>query len=100
MSTMKKILVLSFLAASLFASQNQAFAAGPKTYQVTGPVLELRDDVIVVQKGKEKWEIARTADAKVKGDLKVGAKVTIEYKMTATTIEAKDDGKADSKAKK
>jgi len=91
---MKKLLVLAFLAATLFASQRPALAAGPKTYQVTGPVLELRDDVIVVQKGKEKWEVARAADTKVKGDLKVGAKVTIEYKMTATTVEAKDDGKA------
>jgi hypothetical protein len=91
---MKKLLVLSFLAATLSVAQNPAFAAAPKTYQVTGPVLEVRDDAIVVQKGKEKWEIARAADTKVKGDLKVGAKVTIEYKMTATTVEAKDDGKA------
>jgi hypothetical protein len=91
---MKKLLVLSFLAATLFASQNLALAAGPKTYQVTGPVLEVRDDAIVVQKGKEKWEIARAADTKIKGDLKVGAKVTIEYKMTATNVEAKDEGKA------
>lgn len=97
---MKKLLVPSFLFATLFATQSPAFAAGPKTYQVTGPVLEVRDDVIVVQKGKEKWEIARAADTKVKGDLKVGAKVTIEYKMTATTVEIKDDGKADAKAKK
>jgi len=97
---MKKMLVLSFLAATLFASPNQALAAGPKTYQVTGPVLEVRDDVIVVQKGKEKWEIARAADTKVKGDLKVGAKVTIEYRMTATTVETKDDAKTDAKAKK
>ncbi len=91
---MKKLLVITFLAATLFATQNPAFAASTKTYQVTGPVLEVRDDAIVVQKGKEKWEIARAADTKVKGDLKVGAKVTIEYKMTATTVEAKDDGKA------
>lgn len=93
----KKLLVLSFLAATAFTWPQQALAAGPKTYQVTGPVLELRDDVIVVQKGKEKWEIARASDTKVKGELKVGAKVTIEYKMTATLVEAKDDGKADAK---
>ena len=37
------------------------FAAGPKTYQVTGPVLEMKDDSITVQKGKEKWEIAKDA---------------------------------------
>jgi hypothetical protein len=91
---MKKLLVLSFLSATLFTTQSPAFAAGTKTYQVTGPVLEVRDDAIVVQKGKEKWEIARAADTKVKGDLKVGAKVTIEYRMTAATVEAKDDGKA------
>ena len=63
--------VVAACAVLLFASA--AFAAGPKTYQVTGPVLELKDDVIVVQKGKEKWEIAKGA-AKVTGELKVGAK--------------------------
>ena len=68
-------------------SSNFAFAA--KTYQVTGPVLELTDSKIVVQKGSEKWEIDRDAQAKVKGDLKVGSKVTIEYTMTAKTIEVK-----------
>jgi len=67
-----------------------AFAGAPKTYQVTGPVLELKDDVIVVQKGQDKWEIARSKDTKVTGDLKVGSKVTIEYRMTAATIEVKD----------
>jgi hypothetical protein len=65
-----------------------AFAAGAKTYQVTGPVLEVRDDVIVVQKGKDKWEINKGA-AKVDGELKVGAKVTIEYTMTADTVSVK-----------
>jgi hypothetical protein len=72
-----------------------AFAGQPNTYQVTGPVLELKDDIIVVQKGKEKWEIARGKDTKVAGDLKVGDKVTVEYRMTATKIEAKE-----TKAKK
>jgi hypothetical protein len=84
---MKRLLATTLLSVSLFASSS--FAAGVRTYQVTGPVLEVRDDVIVVQKGKEKWEIARAADTKVKGDLKVGSKVTIEYRMTATTVEAK-----------
>jgi hypothetical protein len=89
---MKNLLVTAFLFTTLFSFG--ASAAPTKTYQVTGPVLEVRDDAVVVQKGKEKWEIARNADTKVKGDLKVGAKVTIEYRMTAATVEAKDDGKA------
>ncbi len=71
-----------------------ALGAGPllaaaKTYQVTGPVLAVTDDTITVQKGTEKWEIARDAGTKVTGDLKVGEKVTIEYKMTATSVEVK-----------
>jgi hypothetical protein len=86
---MKKLLVLAFLSATLAAFDGPAHAAATRTYQVTGPVLEVRDDVVVVQKGKEKWEIARNAETKVKGDLKVGAKVTIEYRMTATTVEIK-----------
>jgi cytochrome c1 len=76
----------------------RAALAADKTYQVTGPILEVTDTTIVVQKGKEKWEIARTKDTKVTGELKVGAKVTIQYTMTAASIEAKGDGKADAKA--
>ncbi len=70
-----------------------AMAAGTKTYQVTGPVLEVKDDVVVVQKGKEKWEVARDKDTKVSGDLKVGTKVTVTYTMKAATIEAKETAK-------
>lgn len=61
-----------------------------KTYQVTGPVLEVRSDMIVVQKGKDRWEIARDASTSMKGDMpKVGDKVLIEYRMTATSVEVK-----------
>ena len=51
-----------------------------KTYQVTGPVLEIRSDAIVVQKGKDRWEIARDGATRVVGNLRVGSKVTIEYR--------------------
>jgi len=94
---MKRSLTAFALALALTAGS--AFAAAPKTYQVTGRVLELTDDMIIVQKGKEKWEIARGKDTKVTGDLKVGAKVTITYTMTATSVEAKADAKADKPAK-
>lgn len=74
-----------------------AWAAGPKTYQVTGPVLEIKADSIVVQKGQEKWEVGRDAAVKVTGDLQVGSKVTIEYTMKAATITVKDAKKPDTK---
>lgn len=63
--------------------------AATKTYQVTGPVLDVTDESVTVQKGKEKWEIARTPDTKVTGELKKGEKVKIEYRMTATSVEVK-----------
>jgi hypothetical protein len=72
---------------------SMAFAGAAKTYQVTGPVLEVKDDRIVVQKGNEKWEIARDKDSKVTGDLKVGSKVTVMYTMKAASIEVKIDKK-------
>ncbi|HEX4406779.1 MAG TPA: hypothetical protein VH560_18195 [Polyangia bacterium] len=74
--------------------------AADKTYQVTGPVLEVTDASITVQKGKEKWQLARTKDTKVTGDLKVGAKVTISYTMTAVTVDAAAGAKAAAPAKK
>jgi len=81
----------------LVLSATVVLGAGPKGYQVTGPVLELKDNVIVVQKGKDKWEIARDKDTKISGDLKVGAKVTIQYQMKATSIEAKEEAKKGKK---
>ncbi|MDD5101352.1 MAG: hypothetical protein PHP66_10450 [Syntrophales bacterium] len=94
---MKKVLILTCV---VFFVAAVAFAAGPKTYQVTGPVLEVTADVIAVQKGKDRWEIARDAATKVTGDLKVGSKVTIEYTMKAVTAEVKDAKKAEPKEAK
>lgn len=72
-------------------------------YQVTGPVLEVTDTKIVVEKDKEKWEIARDKETKVSGELKKGSRVTVQYRMTATSIDVKDakgkDTDKDSKAK-
>lgn len=62
-----------------------------KTYQVTGPVLEVTDASITVKKGEDNWQIARDAGTKIQGDLKVGAKVTIQYRMVATDVEVKAD---------
>ena len=76
-----------------------AIAAGPKDYQVTGPVLDVKDDAIVVQKGTEKWEIGRDKDTKVDGDLKKGSRVTVKYKMTASSIEVKGAAKAKTETK-
>ncbi|PYL60887.1 MAG: hypothetical protein DMF31_03420 [Verrucomicrobia bacterium] len=85
---MKIKLPLSLLAAASLALSSAAFA-GAKTYQVTGPVLEVNDSMIAVQKGKDRWEVNRDANTKVTGDVKVGDKVTVTYTMTATDVEVK-----------
>ena len=97
---MKRKLPLSLLAAASLAFSSAAFAAGGKTYQVTGPVLEATDSMIAVQKGKDRWEINRDSSTKVTGDLKVGEKVTITYTMSATDVEVKASKGAKKEAAK
>jgi hypothetical protein len=97
---MKTKTLFSLLVAASLALSGAAFAAGGKTYQVTGPVLEVTESMIAVQKGKDRWEVNRDANTKVTGDLKVGDKVTITYTMTATDVEVKagKGGKKEAKA--
>jgi hypothetical protein len=97
---MKPITFFSVVAAGTLALSSITLAAGSKTYQVTGPVLEMNDTMIAVQKGKDRWEIARDSNTKVNGDLKVGAKVTITYTMSATEVEVKPEKAAKSEGKK
>jgi hypothetical protein len=81
-------IALSLIAAAAFAANSVTFAAGAKTYQVTGTVLESTPTMIAVQKGTERWEIDIDPQTKVRGDLKVGNAVTITYKMSASKVDA------------
>lgn len=91
------------LTAALCLSLSMAAFAGPsKTYQVTGPILEINDTMIAVEKEKgknERWEIARDSSTKADGAMKVGDKVTITYMMTATKVEMKADKAAQAEGK-
>jgi RNase P/RNase MRP subunit p29 len=69
-----------------------------KTYQVTGPVVSVTNDSIVVTKGKDNWTIAKDASTK-SADVKPGDKVVIHYKMTATDIAPAKAGKSAAKKK-
>src|SRR5512141_851051 len=92
---MKGLLGL-LVAAAFVASASLALA---KDYQVTGPVVDVKDDQITVKKGTENWEIARDKDTKTTGEIKKGDRVMIKYKMTATSIESKSTAKPAEKAK-
>lgn len=85
--SMRRLLGLAFLLACLMP---QLCPAAAKKYQVTGTVVSLTDTVVTVQKPDgDKWELDRDPKAVVKGDLKVGEKVTIQYTMTASAVEVK-----------
>lgn len=87
-----KRLVLLVCVLGFFALVSAGIAAAPKQYQVTGPVVEVKDDYVVVQKGNEKWQIMRDKDTKVSGgELKQGAKVTVHYTMKAEKVEVKGE---------
>jgi hypothetical protein len=90
---------LGIFVVALFLSA--ASMAAAKDYQVTGPIVDVKDDMIIVKKGSDNWELARDKDTKTSGELKKGDKVTIKYKMIATSIEGKEPAKAkaDTKSK-
>jgi hypothetical protein len=89
------VVLLSLCAAGFVFAGPQA-----KSYQVTGPVVEVTDTAITVKKGEDNWQIARDAGTKVDGELKVGAKVTVHYRMVATDVEVKADKPDAAKPKK
>lgn len=92
-TNMKKSAIL--LACVLVLAVTSLRAADAKTYQVTGPVLEVTPAYVVIQKGDEKWQVA--CDAATLGGAKVGDKVTIQYTVVAKKVEVKADKKADKK---
>jgi cytochrome c1 len=89
MSRITASLATLLVALTLIAA-NPAYARAPKKHQVTGKVLEVTSDYIAVDKAGDRWEIGRDADTKITGKLKVGATVTIEYVMSARTVDVKD----------
>jgi hypothetical protein len=92
---MKTTRILAALAAIAFATTALA-------YQVTGEVQAVSATSITVKAtgGKNKgetFEMARTADTKGAADVKKGDKVTVEYVITAKSVEVKADAKAKKK---
>jgi hypothetical protein len=96
---MKLNTLFGLVAAGMLTVSNLAFA-GATSYQVTGPIVEVNDSMIVIMKGKERFEIDRDSSTKVNGDLKVGDKITVMYTMTAKSVEVKGDKNAKNEAKK
>lgn len=80
-------MIPALVLAALVAAATVSFAA-PKTYQFTGTVKAVDQGTLTVQKSAtETWTFS--TDASTTGTPKVGDKVTVTYKMVATSIAAK-----------
>ncbi len=73
----------------LLACAILGYAAGAKSYQVTGPITDISGDTITVTKGTEAFQINLPKGTKGADGLKKGDKVTVHYAMTATEITSK-----------
>jgi|SRR4029453_5366161 hypothetical protein len=88
LSRFMNLKTISIIMAFSLALSGAVRAAGAKTQEVTATVLQTTPARIVVQKGTERWEIDLDPQTKILGELKVGAKVTITYAMSAAKIDA------------
>ena len=85
---MKTKIALSLITAAYLLVSGAVFAAGAKTYQITGTVVSSSGSMVTVQKGSDRFEIdVDPASVKGSADLKVGSTVTVSYVMSATKIE-------------
>ena len=81
--------IICLLAALSLAVGGNVVAAGAKTYEITGTVVEATGSKVTVEKGTDRFEIGiDPATTKGSADLKVGSTVTVTYVMSATKIEA------------
>jgi hypothetical protein len=76
------------LAVFSLALSGAVFAAGAKTYQITGTVVAATGSMVTVQKGTERFEFdIDPATTKGSAEIKVGSLVTVTYVMSATKVE-------------
>jgi len=81
--------IICLLAALSLVLGGNVVAAGAKTYQITGTVVEATGSKVTVEKGTDRFEFdIDPATTKGSAELKVGSTVTVTYVMSAMKIEA------------
>lgn len=76
------LLLLALLATPVRAAAPAEPGDGDaRVVRVTGRVLELLDDRVVIQRGKDRLEIGLDDRTKILGALKVGARVTVDCRV-------------------
>ena len=95
---MKRFCLMVCTAVALMLALAAGGDAATKSYQFTGTVKAVDSSTMTVEKSaKETWTFDISKDTK--GVPKVGDRVTVNYKMVATDVEAKP-ATAAAKAKK
>ena len=85
--------IICLLAALSLVLGGNVVAAGAKTYQITGTVVEATGSKVTVEKGTDRLEFdIDPATTKGSAELKVGSTVTVTYVMSAAKIEATAPG--------
>ena len=77
MKTVSSLCAVAVCGIILLATSATA-APQAKSYQVTGPVLEVTDTFITVKKGEDNWQVARDAGTKITGDHKAESAPKVE----------------------
>jgi hypothetical protein len=81
--------IICLLAVLSLVLGGNVVAAGAKTYQITGTVVEATGSKVTIEKGADRFEFdIDPATTKGSADLKVGSTVTMTYVMSATKIDA------------
>ena len=91
---MKKVVLLISV---IFLMAAVAYAAQDGVRKATGELVKITAESIVIKKGKGEMVIVRDASTNVAGNLKVGEKVTVQYKMIATSVAVKDTKTTETK---
>jgi len=84
---MKKVVLLISI---IFLMTAVAYAAQDGIRKATGELVKITAESVVIKRGKGEMVITRDPSTNVTGNLKVGEKVTVEYKMIATSVAVKD----------
>ena len=95
---MRRLVLIACMLALIVSALVAGGYAATKSYQFTGIVKAADAGSLTVEKSaKETWQFEVSKDTK--GTPKVGDKVTVNYKMVATDIEAKPAAATPAKKK-
>ncbi len=79
---------IALLALGLFFAFQPATQAAPETFEISGIVTDVRDKAFTIRtRGGERTNIRYTDSTKVRGKLRKGKRVTVQYMIQAREVQ-------------